>query len=212
MEENIIYSSRILVPSGQCKANNFVKTRMRFRIQDMIFNIGGLSNLIWFISLLPGNDVFKQRLAIKLLYTMLLHNTKNVKELELISGYELLSRIIRRHNWHLDTTLLSLLFRFSGIKKSITKIREENNTNSSSSTNPNLDSEKDSRIYEEDISFSGVISNVSAFKYLILDRGLWKRANVEVQELMFSVIANLVTKSNHDFAAFNISRLKNLKF
>jgi hypothetical protein len=35
-----------------------------------------------------------------------------------ISGYQLLARIIRKHKWTLDETLLSLMFNFVGLRKS----------------------------------------------------------------------------------------------
>ena len=38
-----------------------------------------------------------------------MNNARNVKELLDVSGYQLLARIIRKHRWTLDETLLSRL-------------------------------------------------------------------------------------------------------
>ena len=65
------------------------------------------------------DTIEKQRHAVRLLNVLLMHNSRNVKEMLDISGYELLSRIIRRHNWALDETLLALLFNFVGLQKSM---------------------------------------------------------------------------------------------
>ncbi len=48
----------------------------------------------------------------------MLNNARNVKELLDVSGYQLLARIIRKHRWTLDETLLSLMFNFVGLRKS----------------------------------------------------------------------------------------------
>ncbi|ELR13959.1 Beige/BEACH domain containing protein [Acanthamoeba castellanii str. Neff] len=172
-----------------------VALRKRLSIQEMIFNIGGVTNLLWFLSTLPSrHDVLarfvaaakkresaadtsassaasssesegeaaaaaqpaagrsrvnreelpneeellsalpeaerlaykiqikecveRQRQAIRLLHSLLLNNARNVKELLDVSGYQLLARIIRKHRWTLDETLLSLMFNFVGLRKS----------------------------------------------------------------------------------------------
>ena len=203
--------SKTLAPSMAHK-NSLVKRRMRLGVPDLIFNLGGLSNIIWFFAMLlvshkddidalalfskedrqeerekkkerlereneegkeklketetakekdvqtttttttttstdaseqsetleeGGDDeedeserrreeiehsqdtIEKQRHAVRLLNVLLMHNSRNVKEMLDISGYELLSRIIRRHNWALDETLLALLFNFVGLQKSM---------------------------------------------------------------------------------------------
>ncbi len=101
--------------------------RRRSSVQDIIFNIGGISNILWFMTLLHSQEdilkqhssqclasdyknnlamklklkacVDRQRHSIRLLHGLLINNTRNVKEMIDVGGYQLLARIIWKHHW-----------------------------------------------------------------------------------------------------------------
>ena len=54
--------------------------------------------------------------------------------------------------------------------------------------------------------FEGVITNLPAFVNLILDRRIWKKAPLRVQEILYESLAKLVT--THELAAFNVFRFR----
>jgi hypothetical protein len=52
----------------------------------------------------------------------------------------------------------------------------------------------------------GVVSNLPAFMYLILNRNIWKKAELSVQRMLYESLAKLVT--THEHATFNILRFR----
>eukprot|EP01119_Soliformovum_irregulare_P013684 TRINITY_DN3666_c2_g1_i3.p1 TRINITY_DN3666_c2_g1~~TRINITY_DN3666_c2_g1_i3.p1 ORF type:complete len:2431 (-),score=776.48 TRINITY_DN3666_c2_g1_i3:1776-9068(-) len=152
----------------------------RMSVKEMIGNVGGISSIIYLIITLKGPGY--QRAGIQLLQALLSYNARNVAAINSICGYELLGRLLRREHWHLDEVLLAIIFEQVGLTRS--------------QRNP---------------SFSnGVITNLPAFKYLILDWVIWKRATASVQKLLFKSLADLVD-STHELSTFNIRRFREAK-
>jgi hypothetical protein len=109
---------------------------------------------------------------------LLQFNAKNVREMESICGYEIIGRLMRKEHWSIDEAMLSTVFRLVGLKKSM--------------RTPTYS--------------TGVVANLSAFKYILLDWNIWQRTTFPVQKLLFETLAELV--SIHEYSAFNIRRFR----
>lgn len=93
-------------------------------------------------------------------------------------GFELIGRLMRKKHWVLDETMLTILFQIVGLKKG-----------------------KKSSNY-----CSGIISNIHAFKSLLLDWKIWRQAPLYVQQLLLENFIHLV--SAYEYARFNIERFR----
>merc|ERR1712232_373935 len=98
-----------------------------------------------------------------------------------ICGFELIGRIIRKNKWDINEKILSILFRIIGFER-----------------DPNL------------MTFSyGVLSNLSAFEYIILDWRIWKNASLSIQKQVFESLSNIISNDN-EFTKFNIFRFRSI--
>ncbi len=149
---------------------------VRTSVKDTVYNAGGLSIILYLISMVQERTKEYQRAALKLLHVLLQYCPNNTSEMKELCGYELLSLMMRKRQWILDESMLAILFSFVGLKKSV---RATTYT-------------------------SGVISNLLAFKHLILERKIWQRAHLSTQKLVYQSLAELV--SVHEHASFNIKR------
>ncbi|KYR01680.1 BEACH domain-containing protein [Tieghemostelium lacteum] len=140
-------------------------------VKDIIINSGGVSVFIYLLAMSQEKEY--QRTSLKLLQSVIRNSQQNLKEMRDISGYQLISHIIRRNNWVLDDGLLAILFSFVGVQSTRTSIHY----------------------------IDGVIADVLALKHFLLERSIWKRASIQDQKKLFESLEKLVNAlhENHDF-------------
>ncbi|EGC29360.1 hypothetical protein DICPUDRAFT_159064 [Dictyostelium purpureum] len=140
-------------------------------VREVIMNSGGVSVIIYLIA--ASNDKEYQRSGLKLLQSIIHNSQQNLKDMKEISGYLLVSYLIRKKNWVLDDQLLSILFSFVGIQSTRTSIHY----------------------------IDGVVQDVLALKHFLLERSIWRRASIPDQKKLFESLEKLVNAlhENHDF-------------
>lgn len=148
----------------------------RGSIKEGLRQLGGMSSALYLVTMLQQKDM--QRAGLQLIQALLSWSPQNVREMRDICGYQMLGRLLRREKWQLDETLLGVVFEMVGVTKS----------------------------QRVPTYSSGVISNLPAFKNLLLDWKIWERSSPSVQKLLFRSLADLV--ATHELAAFNIKRFR----
>jgi len=147
-------------------------------IRDVMPCVGGMNVMIFLISML--RDSPSRILTIKILQSILHYSSRNFHELKDIHGYELIGRIIRKNNWSLDDPLLEVLFELVGFTQ-------------------------DTRALTYSV---GVLTNIYAFKQLLLDWRIWTNADHSVRKQLFESLANIVTEGPANIVNFNISMFR----
>ena len=131
-------------------------------VRETLSNIGGISIIIFLIAMLE--DPLQRNYSLELLYNLIHHSPMNGKELNGLCGYELIARLMRKNNWVIDEELLRILFEFVGFTQ------DPRTTNYA----------------------CGVLSNLYAFKGLIMDWRIWKLANRECLILLFNSLLEII--------------------
>jgi len=147
-------------------------------VKDVIMNSGGVSVIIYLVAMCEEKDY--QRSSLRLLQSILHNSQRNLKDMRDISGYQIISYLIRKRNWILDDSLLSILFSFLGIQSNRTSI-------------PHY--------------IDGVVQDVMALKHFLLERTIWSRAAIPEQKKLFESLEKLVN-ALHDYHEFNIIKFR----
>merc|ERR1712159_245308 len=109
-------------------------------------------------------DTNQRQIALKILLQIIEYSSCNLQEMETICGYELIARIMRKNQWKINEKMLSILFSYVGFQRDPQKM-----------------------------TFSvGVLSNMSAFQYLIMDWRIWKNSELSVQKQLFESLSTIV--------------------
>lgn len=146
-------------------------------VRDTLSNIGGISTIIFLIAMV--GDPEQRRISLELLYKVLQFSVQNCREMDEICGYELVARLMRKNAWKIDEKMLGILFKYAGFERDPKKL-----------------------------TFStGVLSNLTAFKYLIMDWRIWVRSELSVQRQLFETLGHII-HSDNEFSNFNIPRFR----
>jgi hypothetical protein len=151
----------------------------RTAVKDVLSSIGGVGAILYLIASAATEE--NQRLSLELLRCLLEWSAVNLHQMIRCNGYEILARIMRRREWLLSESVLDLAFSLVGLSKS-----------------------KKRGTFSE-----GMIKNVEALHFLLLDWKIWSRAPEAVRVLLFRSLAEVASISEH--AQFNVSQLRTVK-
>eukprot|EP00002_Diphylleia_rotans_P011722 TRINITY_DN2309_c0_g1_i1.p1 TRINITY_DN2309_c0_g1~~TRINITY_DN2309_c0_g1_i1.p1 ORF type:complete len:3326 (+),score=660.44 TRINITY_DN2309_c0_g1_i1:133-10110(+) len=150
-------------------------------VKDSIIGVGGIPLALSLLSRAHTSD--SQRSALRFILSLIKKHPQNLKEMDSIFGYDIIALEMKRKDWVIDEVMVKLCFEFCGLAVALA--------------------------HADAMAFcSGYLSNIAAFKALILDLALWRRAPLHVQAILYeSIIAML---SFDQFSQFNIKRLQEI--
>eukprot|EP01122_Echinamoeba_exundans_P007392 TRINITY_DN2266_c0_g1_i1.p1 TRINITY_DN2266_c0_g1~~TRINITY_DN2266_c0_g1_i1.p1 ORF type:complete len:3279 (+),score=338.37 TRINITY_DN2266_c0_g1_i1:138-9974(+) len=151
----------------------------RMAVKDVLPSIGGVGAVLYLIASASTEE--NQHLSLDLLRHLLEWSAVNLQQMIRCNGYEILARIMRRREWLLTEATLESVFALVGLVKS-----------------------KKRGTFSE-----GMIKNVEALHFLLLDWKIWSRAPEPVKVLLFRSLAEVASTSEH--AQFNVSQLRTVK-
>ncbi|KAJ5077711.1 beach domain-containing protein [Anaeramoeba ignava] len=181
---------RLILYASIPKMKGYCKKEERISLKSAIHSIGGVRSVLYFVasSLQRSRDC--QYLAICFLNSVLENNPLSIQEMSQIEGYELVARILTKKAWKLDKEILSACFSMCGCSVfELSPLRSrESITNENREVKSNL---------------SEMITNASAFRSLVLNWKIWKRAPLPVQSQLFSSVYQLISPEYSKYSRHN---------
>jgi Neurobeachin/BDCP, DUF4704 alpha solenoid region len=147
-------------------------------LREALANVGGMPAVLFLLGYL--RETTARRLGVRLLRVLLRYSHRNVCDMLACDGYSLLARLMRRGGWALTPALLDELLRLCGVRK-----------------------DSGTQLYS-----LGELSNVTAFRTVLLDWRLWIQAPLLVQHTLLCTLRALCARP--EFVHFNRFQMEDL--